>query len=802
MSEIIYDSLPTVALRGMVMFPKMKLHFEVGRKKSIAAIRKAVSENQRIFLVSQKDSSIETPANKDLNRMGIIAEIKQIVRSPETENIKVVVEGISRGRVVKFYDEEKFFLTKVREKKSLPVDNADAEYTKALIRKLKEIFEKYISVSSKIAKDVASEVFFGSDPEFLSDFIACNALVDIDDKQTLLDELDPIARLEKLCTMLIKETEIFAIEEIIGRRVEEQVDKNQHEYYLREQMKAISIELGEGEDVLSETNEYKKRILALNLTADIEAKLIKECEKLSKMQSNSVDANVIRTYLDTCLSIPFNNFTEDCFDLDKARKILDDEHYGLKKIKERFIEMLAVKALSDNVKGQIICLVGPPGVGKTSIVRSVAKAMGRKYVRMSLGGVKDEAEIRGHRKTYIGSMPGRLISSLEQAKTMNPIILLDEIDKLGSDYKGDPASALLEALDPEQNNAFRDHYVEFPVDLSKVIFITTANDSSTIPAALYDRMEVIELTSYTLQDKLMIAKDYLVKKQRQQHGLNGRSFRINDESIRFLIEAYTREAGVRRLEQLIASLCRKAAVMLNDGVSKSVNINVEMVKKMLGPEKFKNDFLSKNDLVGVVNGLAWTSVGGEMLQVEAVVMDGTGKLELTGSLGDVMKESAKAAHSYLRSKAENYGIPSEMFKNKDIHIHVPAGAVPKDGPSAGVTISTALLSVLTGSKVRKNVAMTGEISLTGRVMAIGGLKEKSMAAYKNGINKVIIPVDNAADIEEIDEAVKSNVEFITVSSLDEVFEAAVILEDKKISTKIKHTDVKINSKQKSNTVAQ
>lgn len=802
MSEIIYDSLPTVALRGMVMFPKMKLHFEVGRKKSIAAIRKAVSENQRIFLVSQKDSSIETPANKDLNRMGIIAEIKQIVRSPETENIKVVVEGISRGRVIKFYDEEKFFLTKVREKKSLPVDNADAEYTKALIRKLKEIFEKYISVSSKIAKDVASEVFFGSDPEFLSDFIACNALVDIDDKQTLLDELDPIARLEKLCTMLIKETEIFAIEEIIGRRVEEQVDKNQHEYYLREQMKAISIELGEGEDVLSETNEYKKRILDLNLTADIEAKLIKECEKLSKMQSNSVDANVIRTYLDTCLSIPFNKLTEDCFDLDKARKILDDEHYGLKKIKERFIEMLAVKALSDNVKGQIICLVGPPGVGKTSIVRSVAKAMGRKYVRMSLGGVKDEAEIRGHRKTYIGSMPGRLISSLEQAKTMNPIILLDEIDKLGSDYKGDPASALLEALDPEQNNAFRDHYVEFPVDLSKVIFITTANDSTTIPAALYDRMEVIELTSYTLQDKLMIAKDYLVKKQRQQHGLNGRSFRINDESIRFLIEAYTREAGVRRLEQLIASLCRKAAVMLNDGVSKSVNINVEMVKKMLGPEKFKNDFLSKTDLVGVVNGLAWTSVGGEMLQVEAVVMDGTGKLELTGSLGDVMKESAKAAHSYLRSKAENYGISSEMFKNKDIHIHVPAGAVPKDGPSAGVTISTALLSVLTGSKVRKNVAMTGEISLTGRVMAIGGLKEKSMAAYKNGINKVIIPVDNAADIEEIDEAVKSNVEFITVSSLDEVFEAAVILGDKKISTKIKHTDVKINSKQKSNTVAQ
>lgn len=802
MSEIIYDSLPTVALRGMVMFPKMKLHFEVGRKKSIAAIKKAVNENQRIFLVSQKDSSVEVPVNKDLHRMGIIAEIKQIVRSPETENIKVVVEGVSRGRVIKLYDEDRFFLSKVREKKSYSIDNADSEYTKALIRKLKDIFEQYIAVSSKIAKDVASEVFFGSDPEFLSDFIACNALVDVEDKQILLEELDPIVRLEKLCTMLIKETEIFAIEEVIGRRVEEQVDKNQHEYYLREQMKAISIELGEGEDVQSETNEYKKKIKALNLSDETEAKLLKECDKLSKMQSNTVDANVVRAYLDTCLSIPFNIYTEDCFDLDKARKILDDEHYGLEKIKERFIEMLAVKALTDNVKGQIICLVGPPGVGKTSIVRSVAKAMGRKYVRMSLGGVRDEAEIRGHRKTYIGSMPGRLVSSLEQAKTMNPIILLDEIDKLGSDYKGDPASALLEALDPEQNNAFRDHYIEFPIDLSKVIFVTTANDASTIPPALYDRMEVIELTSYTMQDKLMIAKNYLVKKQRQLHGLNGRSFRISDESLRFLIECYTREAGVRRLEQLIASLCRKAAVILNDGSTRSVSVSIDMIKQMLGAEKFKNDFISKRDLVGVVNGLAWTSVGGEMLQVEAVVMDGSGKLELTGSLGDVMKESAKAAHSYLRSKADTYGIPSDLFKNKDIHIHVPAGAVPKDGPSAGVTISTALLSVLTGNKVKKNVAMTGEISLTGRVMAIGGLKEKSMAAYKNGIKTVIIPLENAADIDEVDDTVKESIEFVTVSTVDEVFENAVIFEEQKINTKITHTDVKIKSKHKSNAVAQ
>ena len=802
MSEIVYEALPTVALRGMVMFPKMKLHFEVGRKKSIAAIRKAVSENQRIFLVAQKDSSVEAPTNKDLNKMGIIAEIKQIVRSPETENIKVVVEGISRGRVIKFYDEDKYFLSKVREKKSYAIDDNDAEYVKALTRKLKDIFEQYIAVSSKIAKDVANEVFFGTDPEFLSDFIACNALVDIDDKQSILNELDPIVRLEKLCTMLIKETEIFAIEEVIGRRVEEQVDRNQHEYYLREQMKAISIELGEGEDVQSETAEYKEKILALGLLKDIENKLIKECDKLAKMQSNSADANVIRTYLDACISIPFNKYSDDSIDIIKARKILEDEHYGLSKVKERFVEMLAVKSLTDSVKGQIICLVGPPGVGKTSIVRSVAKSMGRKYVRMSLGGVKDEAEIRGHRKTYIGSMPGRLIASLQQAGTMNPVILLDEIDKLSSDYKGDPSSALLEALDPEQNNAFRDHYVEFPVDLSKVIFITTANDASAIPPALYDRMEVIELTSYTAQDKLMIAKNHLVKKQRQLHGLNGRSFIISDDGLKYIIECYTREAGVRRLEQLIATLCRKAAVLISEGSVKSVNITTAMVKEMLGAEKFKNDFLSKKDLVGVVNGLAWTSVGGEMLQVEAVVMDGSGKLELTGSLGDVMKESAKAAHSYLRSKADVYGISYDMFKNKDIHIHVPAGAVPKDGPSAGVTISTALLSVLTDNKVKKNVAMTGEISLTGRVMPIGGLKEKSMAAYKNGIDTVIIPLDNASDIEEVDEAVKRNIEFVTVSSVDEVFEKAIVFENKRINTKITHTDVKLKSKEKANTVAQ
>lgn len=783
------------------MFPKMKLHFEVGRKKSVAAIKKAVSENQRIFLVSQKDSAVETPENKDLYKMGIIAEIKQIVRMPDTDNVKVVVEGICRGKIIKFHNDEDFFLCKVREKKSLPIDEEDKQYTKALIRKLKDIFEKYIAITSKIAKDVASEVFFSTDPVVMSDLIACNALTDLEDKQALLNELNPIVRLEQLCTMLTKETDLFAMEEVIGKRVEEQIDKNQHEYYLREQLKAITSELGEGEDVQTEVQQYKEKILALNLGKEIENKLLKECDKLAKMQGSSLDANVIRTYLDTCLAIPFNKYSTDCVDLEKARKVLNNDHYGLEKVKERFIEMLAVKALTNNVKGQIICLVGPPGVGKTSIVKSVAKAMGRKYVRMSLGGVRDEAEIRGHRKTYVGSMPGRLISSLEQAGTMNPVILLDEIDKLGSDYKGDPSSALLEALDPEQNNSFRDHYIEFPVDLSQVLFITTANDASSIPSALYDRLEVFELTSYTLQDKLLIAKNYLVKKQRQIHGLNGRNLRISDESLRYLIDSYTREAGVRRLEQLIATLCRKAAVIISEGKANSVNLNSDTIRKMLGAEKFKLDNISKADLVGVVNGLAWTSVGGELLEVEAVVMDGSGKLELTGSLGDVMKESAKAAHSYLRSKADEYGISSEMFKTKDIHIHVPAGAVPKDGPSAGVTISTALLSALTGAKVRHDIAMTGEISLTGRVMAIGGLNEKSMAAYKNGIKTVIVPLENAGDLEEIDETVKKNVEFVTVSRLEQVFSIAVLTDKKKLSTNIAHTDVKLQSR-KTNTVAQ
>ena len=774
--NLIYKSVPTVALRGLVVFPGMRLHFEVGRSKSIAAFRAAVAENQKVFLVAQRNISYEDPTFEELFGFGVLANVKQIVKSPENKTVRVVVEGVCRAEIAEFLPNEDYLLCDVRERRSAAVKLSEEDYADALMRKTKDIFEEYIDVTSKLARDVAMEVYITQEPSHLADFIAGNALTNFEDRQALLEELNPLRRLEGLCSILSHEIEISKIENLIEQRVQEQMDKNQQEYYLREQIKAISAELGESEDSLGESEEYKSQILSLPLTQEVQKKLIRECGKLSKMQSSSPDANVIRSYLDACLALPWGKYTSDRFDLDRAQNILDDEHFGLKKVKERFIEMLAVRSLTDRTRGQIICLIGPPGVGKTSIVRSVAKAMGRKYVRMSLGGVRDEAEIRGHRKTYIGAMSGRIINALTQAGSFNPIILLDEIDKLGSDYKGDPAAALLEALDPEQNNSFRDHYIEFPVDLSKVIFVTTANDSSTIPPALFDRMEVIELPSYTAQEKLIIAKHYLVKKEREMHGLNGVTIRFSDASLKFLIEGYTREAGVRRLEQLIASICRKSAVMLSKGEAKRVSVTPELIEKMLGPVKFKPDEALKNDLVGVVNGLAWTSVGGELLQVEAVVMDGSGKLELTGSLGDVMKESAKAAHSYIRSAVSSLGIDSNIFKTKDIHIHVPQGAVPKDGPSAGVTIATAILSALTGKAVRHSVAMTGEISLTGRVMPIGGLREKAMAAYKNNIKQVVIPKDNESDLFEVDPIIKENVEFICAEKLDDVFSVALCVE--------------------------
>ena len=774
--HLIYKSLPTVALRGVVVFPGMRLHFEVARDKSIRAIQTAVRDGQKVFLVTQRSVAVEDPDRADLFEMGVIATVKQVVQSPDSKGARVIVEGVSRAVITDFIKGNAYLVSDVKERRSTSIRSANADYVDALIRKTKAIFEEYIELTEKKAPDVALEVYLSQDPGHLADFIAGNALSNFEDRQQVLEELNPIKRLELLCSILSHEMTIYRIEDQIDQKVQDAMDQNQHEYYLREQLKAISDELGDTEDGVGEAQAYRERILALQLPEPIEKKLLKEAVRLGKMQSTSPDANVIRTYLDACLDLPWNQYTEDKLDLDRARAVLDRDHYGMEKIKERFLEMLAVRALTDKTRAQIICLVGPPGVGKTSIVRSVAEAMGRKYVRMSLGGVRDEAEIRGHRKTYIGAMPGRIAAALTQAGSMNPIMLLDEVDKLGADYKGDPSSALLEALDPEQNNTFRDHFLEFPLDLSRVLFITTANDAATIPAPLYDRMEVIELPSYTAQEKYMIAKEHLLKKQLLLHGLTSARLRVRDDVIRTLIAGYTREAGVRRLEQLLAAVCRKGAVRLAQSGKRSLTVNVPLLEEMLGPPKYKEELPTKTDLVGVVNGLAWTSVGGELLQVEAVTMDGAGKLELTGSLGDVMKESAKTALSFVRSVCARYKIDPRVFKERDIHIHVPQGAVPKDGPSAGVTMATALLSALTGRAVRRDLAMTGEISLTGRVLAIGGLKEKTMAAYRSGIKTVLIPQENESDLWEVDPVVKANVEFLPVDRLEDVFRAALLPE--------------------------
>lgn len=771
--NVIHKNIPTIALRGIVLFPGMRFHFDVGRKKSLAAVKAAMDSDQKVFLVTQKDVNINDPDVSELYKIGIVANIKQVIKAPDADFMRVVVEGVSRAKIEEYVQTEPYITANIKEKKSISGKGYDISETEALIRKVKDAFENYLQFSAKDVEEVAARVFFSEDPSEIADTIGGNVIHNYRQRQELLEEFNSVERLEMLYLMLVNEVNVARIENDIENKVEMQMEKNQKEYYLREKMKIISSELGDTEDGLSEIQKYREKISGINCSDEIRKKLNSECDKLSKMNNGASDATVVRSYLDVALSLPFGEYSEDCLDLDNARKLLNDEHYGMTEVKERFIEMLAVRKRTENQKGSIICLVGPPGVGKTSIVRSVADSMNRKYVRLSLGGVSDEAEIRGHRKTYIGAMPGRITNALIQAKTYNPVILLDEIDKLGKDYKGDPASAMLEVLDPEQNFAFRDNYLEFPLDLSKVLFITTANDISTIPGPLLDRMEIIELTSYTPEDKFAIAKKHLIKKQISLHGMNGKSIRFNDAAIKFIIDSYTREAGVRKLEQTLAKICRKAIVRIDNENVDRVSITKDVVKEFLGPEKYRNDTLLRNDAVGVVNGLAWTSVGGEILQVETVIMDGNGQLELTGSLGDVMKESAKAAYSFIRSVADRYNIKSDIFTKKNIHIHVPQGAVPKDGPSAGVTMATSLLSALTGKPVYRNIAMTGEITLTGRVLAIGGLKEKSMAAYKAGVKKIVIPEDNFCNLWEIDDVVKSNVEFIPVSSLDAVFSVAI-----------------------------
>lgn len=766
--------MPTVALRGLVVFPGMGVTFDVGRARSLQAIKAAMADDQQIFLVAQKDVRDDEPDIDKLYKIGTIAKVSHILRLPNSDTVRVSVDGITRATMVDMLQCDPYLITDVRIRREISVKSDDKDYATALVRQTKDYFEDYAEVVPQMPAEIILDVLEKTDPGELADYIGSNIMIEYKKRQQILNEMNPLKRLEKVCCLLASEGDLMKLENEINQKVQENIDKSQREYYLHEQMKIISDELNDGLSPQAECDELREKILALGLEEKAEKKLLKECARLEKMSPTSPEATVNRVYLETCLELPWHKYSVDKLDLAHARKVLDHDHYGLEKVKERIIEALAVRSLSEGSYGQTLCLVGPPGVGKTSVAKSVASAMGRSFARISLGGTSDEAEIRGHRKTYIGAMPGRIINAIKQAGTQNPIILLDEIDKLGSDYKGDPSSALLEVLDGEQNSTFVDRYIELEFDLSKVMFITTANDASTIPAPLLDRMEIIELPGYTNEEKFNIAKKHLIPKQAKLHGLNGRTFKINDKALYALIDGYTREAGVRKLEQKIAALCRKAAAEIVGGEAKSLTVKESNLEKLLGPKKFIPLSVDREAEIGVVNGLAWTSVGGEMLQVEAAVFDGTGKVELTGSLGDVMKESAMAAVSFIRSKADKYGVDHKFYKEKDIHIHVPEGAVPKDGPSAGVTMATALLSALTDTPVNQYVAMTGEISLRGRVLPIGGLREKTMAAYRMGIKTVIIPQKNVPDLAEIDEKVRAALNFVPVTELDEVFEIALI----------------------------
>ena len=765
--------LPVLPLRGLTAFPDMLIHFDVGRAMSIKALEAAMKDGQWIFLTAQKDLKTDRPTADDLYEVGTICIIKQILRLPG-DNIRVLVEGKDRARALHYQKSEdggECLKAQVEVLYDiLPLGGERRE--QALVRTVQNRFEEYAALAPRLSSDVALTVAAGGNAGYLADYIAQNIPIDFSVKQEVLEELNVNRRLTFLIRLLTEETEILRIEGDIQEQIKAAIDKNQKDYYLREQIKVIQSELGE-QDVSAEAEEYREKIEKLSLPEESASKLRKETERLAKMSGSSAEAGVIRTYLDTVLELPWKTSTRPRHDLERAQKILDRDHYGLEKVKERILEFMAVKTLAPDLKGQVLCLVGPPGVGKTSIARSIAEAMNRKYTRMSLGGVRDEADIRGHRKTYIGAMPGRIIAALRQAGSRNPLILLDEIDKMGNDFRGDPASAMLEVLDTEQNNAFRDHYIEIPFDLSDVLFVTTANDLSTVPRPLLDRMEVIELSSYTAEEKLHIAHDHLLQKQIKKHGLKGTQLIVPEETLSAVISGYTREAGVRRLEQVIAKLCRKAAKKIADGSAKRVTIHPADLEAYLGAPKFKEDNVSKEDEVGIVNGLAWTSVGGEMLQVEVAAVPGTGKIEITGNLGKVMEESAKAAVTFVRSRAEMLRIDPNFYKNTDIHIHFPEAAIPKDGPSAGITMATAIISALTGAPVRHEVAMTGEVTLRGRVMPIGGLREKTMAAYRAGIRTIIIPKDNQVDLEEVEQVVKDHVQFVIAAHMDTVMETAI-----------------------------
>lgn len=763
-------TLPVLPLRGLVVFPKSLIHFDVGRKKSITAINKAMKADQLVFLTSQKDAAINEPDIFDVYDTGVIAKVVQVLKQPENTT-RIVIEGQCRATIINPVFDEKCLVAEVKpyEEESEYLTARDS----ALMRTVKNEFDKYLEISPKMPSDIIFKVALCKRPGELADFITANLILDYRVKQSILETFPESERLESVLDVLVNENFVLKLEDEISQKAKMRIDENQRDYFLREQKRAIEEELGEDDSPIDDAENYVDKIEKLNLdekSADI---LYKECKKLSKMPYGSQEAAVIRTYLDTVLDLPWNKSSKDKIVISKVQKALDKTHYGLDKVKKRIIEQLAVRVLSEKQRGQIICLAGPPGVGKTSIAQSIAKAIGRKSERIALGGVRDEAEIRGHRKTYIGSMPGRIINALQHAGTNNPVLILDEIDKLAADYKGDPTSALLEVLDIEQNNKFVDHYIELPFDLSNVMFITTANDISAIPAPLRDRMEIIEISSYTREEKFHIAKKHLIPKQLEECGFISKELKFTQKAIYALIDFYTREAGVRTLERLIASVMRKCAVeKLTEG-TEVFKIDEKEVERFLGHKKFIPDSLAQMDEIGIVNGLAWTSVGGEILPIEVAVMEGTGKIELTGSLGDVMQESAKTAITCIRSHAAVLGIDSDFYKNKDIHIHAPEGAVPKDGPSAGITMATAIYSALTLKPARHDIAMTGEITLRGNVLPIGGLKEKSMAAFKNGITTVIIPKDNEPDLEDVDKAVLEKVKFIPVRNFSEVVALAV-----------------------------
>jgi len=762
--------LPTLPVRGLVVFPNTLVHFDVAREKSLLALENAMVNKQMAFVTMQTDPTIENPKASDIETMGTICKISQVVKMPNNI-VRVLVEGLKRAKISEVVKTKPYFVSVVDEIENDDYNEQTVE-SEALRRRLVDEFMNYRDYNNRINSDFVFSLENTEDTGRLTDSIASNMPLKLSDKQKVLDIENTRERAEFLLELLAREIQIAEVDTNIDRKVKKNIDKNQREYFLREQLKVIHEELGD--DTEYELDEFKEKLEKLALPEKVAEKCEKELLRLSKMAVNNPDANVIRTYLEWICDLPWNNFTKDTLEVSNAKEVLDRDHYGLKEVKERIMEYLAVKKITGSMAGPILCLVGPPGVGKTSIAKSIAESMGRSYARISLGGIRDEADIRGHRRTYIGSMPGRIITALKQAGTNNPLMLFDEIDKMASDYRGDPAAALLEVLDSEQNTKFRDHFMEVDFDLSNVLFIATANTLDTIPSPLLDRMEIIEIPGYTSEEKFQIAKNHLIGKQLKKHGLTKKNVSISDSAIKSIISHYTKEAGVRTLERKIANVLRKSALKIVDAPDTQVKVKAKNLEEFLGKEIFLDDFASKKDEIGVVTGLAWTQVGGDTLSVEVNIMDGTGNLELTGQLGDVMKESAKAAVSFVRSNCSKFPIDCEFYKNSDIHIHVPEGATPKDGPSAGITIATALVSALSSKPVNHKVAMTGEITIRGRVLPIGGLREKTLAAYQAGIKTVIIPYENQKDIDDLEDVVKENIKIIPVRNMNEVLKIALI----------------------------